>query len=119
MIPVHTLLVRPSPSSQSTTKSLQLLSTRSSDPDRLSSDAPPDIFELEISQPPTREDWVAGIREAVDASARGEGEEEEGGGGVAPVPIGLRLVDGMRVAPGENRVIILLFHTKLCYCPVR
>ncbi len=90
MVPVHSLLVRWSPNAPST-KSLQLLSTRSSDPDRLASD-PPDVFDLEISQPPTREDWAAGIREAVDAScAAAQAAEKDAAAAVAS--LGLRLAD--------------------------
>ena len=32
----------------------------------------PEIYELEIMQPPTRDDWITGIREAVDAASPGK-----------------------------------------------
>ena len=34
----------------------------------------PELYEVEIQQPPTREDWISGIREAVDACSYDEGQ---------------------------------------------
>jgi hypothetical protein len=48
--------------------------------DNVSAEAP-DVFDLEIVQPPTREDWVAGIREAVDAAAAEDAPEFAADGG--------------------------------------
>ena len=31
----------------------------------------PEVYELEIMQPPTRDDWITDIREAVDAASPG------------------------------------------------
>ncbi len=60
VIPVHTLLAQERHGPGLGTKSLQLLSTCESEPTA-------QTFDLEIVQPPTREDWICGIREAVDA----------------------------------------------------
>jgi len=35
----------------------------------------PDTFELEIVQPPTRDDWIGGIRDAVDACGLSDEED--------------------------------------------
>ena len=80
MVPVSTLVVndRPHFPGASSTKSVQLMSIRST-LDNVSAEAP-DVFDLEITQPPTREDWVAGIREAVDASASDAPEFAADGG---------------------------------------
>ena len=32
----------------------------------------PEVYELEIMQPPTRDDWITDIREAVDAASPGK-----------------------------------------------
>ena len=58
VVPVQTLLVREK--SGPNTKSLYLIST-------CEGPEPPETYEMDIQQPPTREDWIAGIREAVDA----------------------------------------------------
>ena len=65
MIPVHTLVAREKQGPS--TKALYLIST---------SEKEPDMFELEITQPPTRDDWITGIREAVDASAAGNPDDD-------------------------------------------
>ena len=36
-----------------------------------------DIFEIEIQQPPTREDWISGIRNAVNSSSQGSDSDTE------------------------------------------
>lgn len=58
VVAVHTLLARERNGGSS--KSLHLIST--------SEREHPEVFDLEIIQPPTRDDWISGIREAVDAS---------------------------------------------------
>eukprot|EP00094_Tigriopus_californicus_P002858 TCALIF_02756-PA protein Name:"Similar to AKAP13 A-kinase anchor protein 13 (Homo sapiens)" AED:0.12 eAED:0.12 QI:0/0.64/0.6/0.73/1/1/15/1980/1495 len=66
VIPVHTLIAREK--TGPSTKALYLISTSERDPE---------MFELEIQQPPTRDDWITGIREAVDACSYGS--DSEGG----------------------------------------
>lgn len=66
VIPVHTLIAREK--TGPSTKALYLISTSERDPE---------MFELEIQQPPTRDDWINGIREAVDACSYGS--DSEGG----------------------------------------
>ena len=56
VVPVHTLLAQEK--SGSSTKALYLIATSETDPE---------VYEVEIQQPPTREDWITGLREAVDA----------------------------------------------------
>lgn len=50
------------------TKALYLIST---------SENSSEVYEVEIQQPPTRDDWICGIREAVDACSS-ESDSEEG-----------------------------------------
>jgi hypothetical protein len=52
------------------TKSLHLIST--------SPEKEPETFDIEIMQPPTRDDWITGIREAVDACTPGSDSEDAG-----------------------------------------
>ena len=67
MVPVHTLLAREK--TGPSTKALYLIST---------SEKEPEMYEMEIQQPPTREDWIAGIREAVDGCSSGSDNESTG-----------------------------------------
>ncbi len=53
-------------------KSLNLLSTEGFEQE-------PEIYELEIMQPPTRDDWITGIREAVDAASPGSDSDPDYG----------------------------------------
>ena len=66
MIPVHTLLAQERLGSG--TKALSIVSINEKEPER---------YEVEIQQPPTRDDWITGIREAVDASRNVDDDEEE------------------------------------------
>jgi hypothetical protein len=43
-------------------------------PTSMSSSTEPELYELEIQQPSMREDWITGIRDAVDACAFDEGQ---------------------------------------------
>ena len=67
MVPVRTLIAREKTGGG--TKSLHLIST---------SDKEPEVYDLEIMQPPTRDDWITGIREAVDACSPGSDSEDAG-----------------------------------------
>ena len=62
IVSVKTLIARER--SGGTSKSLNLLSTEGFEQE-------PEVYELEIVQPPTRDDWITGIREAVDAASPG------------------------------------------------
>ena len=65
---MHTLLAREKSGGPST-KSLYLIST---------SESFSEVYELEIQQPPTRDDWIAGVREAVDACEDEDAMGEDG-----------------------------------------
>ena len=54
----------------SSTKSLHIISM----PVSVQATEEPELYEVEIQQPPTREDWISGIREAVDACSYDEGQ---------------------------------------------
>ena len=69
VVPTHTLLARERPGASST-KSLHLISM----PVSMHSTAEPELYEVEIQQPPMRDDWIGGVREAVDACAYDEGQ---------------------------------------------
>jgi hypothetical protein len=60
VVPVRTLIAREK--TGGSTKALHLIST---------SDKEPEMYDIEIMQPPTRDDWITGIREAVDACSPG------------------------------------------------
>ena len=63
IVSVKTLIARERPGGSS--KSLNLLSTEGFEQE-------PEVYELEIMQPPTRDDWITDIREAVDAASPGK-----------------------------------------------
>ena len=64
VVPVHTLIAREKPGQDN--KALYLIST---------SDKEPEMYELQVVQPRDRQDWIAGVRRAVDLSAGGPGED--------------------------------------------
>lgn len=68
IVAVKTLIARER--SGGSSKSLNLLSTEGFETE-------PEIFELEIMQPPTRDDWITGIREAVDAATPGSDSDPD------------------------------------------
>lgn len=68
IIPVRTLIARERPGGS--TKSLNLLST-------VGYEEEPEVFELEIMQPSTRDDWISGIREAVDVATPGSDSDPD------------------------------------------
>ncbi len=70
MVNVHTLLAREKHGAS--TKSLLILSMPPySEAEKRVIE--PELYEIEIQQPPTREDWITGVREAVDACSFDEG----------------------------------------------
>lgn len=86
MVPVHTLLAREK--TGTSTKALYLISTSEKEPDMY------EMYEMEIQQPPTREDWIAGIREAVDGCSSGSDNESAGPPG--GMPVGTTIADARR-----------------------
>merc|ERR1719394_878893 len=64
VVPVHTLIAREKPGQDN--KALYLIST---------SDQEPEMYELQVVQPRDRQDWIAGVRRAVDLSSGGPGED--------------------------------------------
>ena len=67
LIDVKTLIAKERSGSS---KALNLLSTEGFESD-------PEVYEVEISRPPTRDDWITGIREAVDAASPGSDSEPD------------------------------------------
>ena len=67
LIDVKTLIAKERSGSS---KALNLLSTEGFEME-------PEVYELEISRPPTRDDWITGIREAVDAASPGSDSEPD------------------------------------------
>ena len=82
MLRVHTLVVREKIGGG--TKALFIISSTGQ------TAADPDMYEMEIQQPPTREDWITGIRDAVDACT--SGSDEESGIGDFKVRFGINCV---------------------------
>ena len=73
IFPVRSLLARDKPGG--TTKSLVIMSAPSTkDAGNLRE---LEVFDVEIQQPPTREDWISGIRNAVDSYAPSSESEAE------------------------------------------
>eukprot|EP00096_Caligus_rogercresseyi_P000998 TRINITY_DN1159_c0_g1_i1.p1 TRINITY_DN1159_c0_g1~~TRINITY_DN1159_c0_g1_i1.p1 ORF type:complete len:1006 (+),score=351.92 TRINITY_DN1159_c0_g1_i1:327-3344(+) len=68
IVPVRTLIAREKTGLN--TKALYLIST---------SETEPEMYQIDISQPPTREEWIRGIREAVDACAPGSDSDSQAG----------------------------------------
>jgi hypothetical protein len=68
IVNVKTLIARER--SGGSSKSLNLLSTEGFEVE-------PELYELEISQPPTRDDWITGIREAVDSATPGSDSDPQ------------------------------------------
>jgi len=68
IVSVKTLIARERPGGSS--KSLNLLSTEGFEQE-------PEVYELEIMQPPTRDDWITDIREAVDAASPGSDSDPD------------------------------------------
>ena len=68
IVPVKTLIARER--SGTTNKALNLLSTEGFEQE-------PEIYELDIMQPPTRDDWITGIRDAVDAASPGSDSDPD------------------------------------------
>lgn len=66
VVPVHTLIAREKPGTDN--KALYLIST---------SDKEPEMYEFQVVQPRDRQDWIAGIRRAVDLSTGGPGEDSQ------------------------------------------
>jgi len=64
LIPVHTLIAREKPGTEN--KALYIISTN---------DKEPEIYELSIAQPRDRQEWISGIRRAVDMSVGVPGED--------------------------------------------
>ena len=70
---VRSLLAREKPGSG--TKSLIVISSPSSN--KHSTIEEPEKYDIEIIRPSTRDDWISGIRYAVDAAPAGSDSEEE------------------------------------------
>lgn len=66
VVPVHSLIAREKPGQDN--KALYLIST---------SDQEPEMYELQVVQPRDRQDWINGVRRAVDLSTGGPGEETQ------------------------------------------
>ena len=66
VVPVHSLIAREKPGQDN--KALYLIST---------SDKEPEMYELQVVQPRDRQDWINGVRRAVDLSTGGPGEEAQ------------------------------------------
>ena len=66
VVPVHSLIAREKPGQDN--KALYLIST---------SDREPEMYELQVVQPRDRQDWINGVRRAVDLSTGGPGEEAQ------------------------------------------
>ena len=66
-VAVHSLIAREKPGAD--TKALYLIST---------SDKEPEMYEVQVVQPRDRQDWIAGVRRAVDLSAGAPGEDNGG-----------------------------------------
>jgi len=66
VVPVHSLMAREKPGTDN--KALYLIST---------SDKEPEMYEFQVVQPRDRQDWIAGIRRAVDLSTGGPGEDSQ------------------------------------------
>jgi len=67
LVPVHSLIAREKPGTEN--KALYILSTNN--------DRDPEINEILVAQPRDRQEWIAGIRRAVDMSVGGPVEESE------------------------------------------
>ena len=72
---MRSLLAREKPGGG--TKSLVVISSPSYNTSSTTSEEP-EIYEIEILQPPTREDWITKIRKAGDAAPPGSDDEDEG-----------------------------------------
>ncbi|XP_040580359.1 uncharacterized protein cyst isoform X5 [Lepeophtheirus salmonis] len=68
IVPVRTLIAREKTGLN--TKALYLIST---------SETEPEMYQIDIQQPPTREEWIRGIREAVDACSPGSDSDSHAG----------------------------------------
>merc|ERR1719430_852198 len=68
-IPVHSLIAKEKPGSDFP-KSLFLLSTSEDS-------SSPECYELGVMQPRDRQEWISGIRRAVDLSSGGAGDETQ------------------------------------------
>jgi len=66
LVPVHTLIAKEKAGSDN--KALSIIST---------SDKEPEVYEISIVQPRDRQDWISGIRRAVDMSVGGSTDQSE------------------------------------------